>query len=53
MSLLEDYRRIPEAVRRLMDPVLCRLPGVGGKFRKYTTLARLPLCQRYVESKKC
>lgn len=48
MSLLEDYRRIPSAVRLMMDPLLCSLPGVGGKFRKYTKLARLPLSQRYV-----
>jgi asparagine synthase (glutamine-hydrolysing) len=48
MSLLEEYRRIPSAARRVMDPLLCRVPGLGGKFRKYTKLARLPLSQRYV-----
>ena len=47
MLLLEQYRRIPAAARRPLDLLLGSLPSVGAKFRKYTTLANLPLDQRY------
>ena len=47
MLLLEKYRRIPAAARHVLDNFLGRLPAVGAKFHKYTSLACLPLSERY------
>jgi asparagine synthase (glutamine-hydrolysing) len=49
MALLEQYRRLPHWVReRVANPMLCQLPAWAEKIKKYASLARMPLEERYL-----